>query len=189
MLEAINKTIMHSYPGMVALVTVSFNGEDNIMAAGWHTYISHEPPIYGVAIGRERHTYQLIKDSGKFAINFLPFEKANFIQQTGVFSGSNVNKFEIANMGFDRGRATNAPILQDAYVAYECEVIDRNSYGDHDWFVGNIVQFYRDNDKFLENGLPNFEKLSIPLYLGRSIYTSVGKDSKIVSHSFSNSHK
>lgn len=189
MLEAINKTVMHSYPGMVALVTVSHNGEENIMAAGWHSYISYEPPIYGVAIGRERHTYQLLKDAGKFAINFLPFEKADFIQQTGVFSGSNVNKFEKGKMGFDRGIASNAPILHDAYVAYECEVIDRNSYGDHDWFVGNIVQFYRDNEKFLENGLPNFEKLSIPLYLGRSMYTSVEKNSKFVTHSVTDKQK
>lgn len=189
MLEAINKTVMHSYPGMVALVTVSHNGEENIMAAGWHSYISYEPPIYGVAIGRERHTYQLMKDAGKFAINFLPFERADFIQQTGVFSGSNVNKFEKGKMGFDRGIASNAPILHDAYVAYECEVIDRNSYGDHDWFVGNIVQFYRDNEKFLENGLPNFEKLSIPLYLGRSMYTSVEKNSKFVTHSVTDKQK
>jgi flavin reductase (DIM6/NTAB) family NADH-FMN oxidoreductase RutF len=182
MIESINKTVMHSYPGMVALVTVSYNGEENVMAAGWHSYISYEPPIYGVAIGRERHTYQLMKEAGKFAINFLPFEKAHFIQQAGIFSGSNVDKFEIGKMRFEKGLATNAPILHDAYVAYECEVIDRHSYGDHDWFVGNIVQFYRDNEKFLDNGLPNFEKLAIPLYLGRSMYTSVDLNSKFVSH-------
>jgi flavin reductase (DIM6/NTAB) family NADH-FMN oxidoreductase RutF len=182
MIEVINKQVMHSYPGMVALVTVSYKGEENIMAAGWHSYISYEPPIYGVAIGRERHTYQLMKDAGKFAINFLPFEKAVFIQQSGVFSGSNVNKFDQGNMGFNKGISTNAPILHDAYIAYECEVIDRNTYGDHDWFVGNITQFYRDHEKFLENGLPNFEKLSIPLYVGRSMYTCVDKNSKFVSH-------
>ena len=182
MIEAMNKTVMHSYPGMVALVTVSHNGEENVMSAGWHSYISYEPPIYGVAIGRERHTYQLMKEAGKFAINFLPFEKAEFIQQAGVLSGSDVNKFKEGNMGFDKGTITNAPILHDAYVAYECEVIDRNAYGDHDWFVGNIVQFYRDNEKFLDNGLPNFDKLTIPLYLGRSTYTSVEKNSRFVSH-------
>jgi flavin reductase (DIM6/NTAB) family NADH-FMN oxidoreductase RutF len=189
MIQAIDKTIMHSYPGMVALVTVSYNGEDNIMAAGWHSYISHEPPIYGVAIGRERHTYHLLKEAGTFAINFLPFEKAEFIQQAGVLSGAHVNKFEIGNMEFERGLVTKAPILQDAYVAYECEVMDRNSYGDHDWFVGNIVRFYRDHDKFLENGLPDFDKISIPLYLGRSMYTSVEKNSKFVTHTVTNSHK
>jgi flavin reductase (DIM6/NTAB) family NADH-FMN oxidoreductase RutF len=182
MIEAINKTVMHSYPGMVALVTVSHNGEENIMAAGWHSYISFEPPIYGVAIGRERHTYHLLMESGKFAINFLPLEKAEFIQQSGVFTGANVNKFKKGEVRFDKGAATNAPILHDAYVAYECEVMDRNSYGDHDWFVGNIVQFYRDNDRFLENGLPNFEKLSIPLYLGRSTYSSVDSNSRFVSY-------
>jgi flavin reductase (DIM6/NTAB) family NADH-FMN oxidoreductase RutF len=182
MIKAINHTVMHSYPGMVAIVTVSHNGEENVMAAGWHTYISYEPPIYGVAIGRERHTHQLLKDAGKFAINFLPFEKANFIQQAGMYSGSNTNKFEKGNMQFDNGVATQSPILKDAYVAYECEVIDCQSYGDHDWFVGNIVQFYRDNDKFLDNGLPDFDQLAIPLYIGRSTYASVDKNSPLVVH-------
>ncbi|MFV8828897.1 flavin reductase family protein [Alkalihalobacterium sp. APHAB7] len=182
MIQAINKQVMHSYPGMVALVAVSHNSENNIMAAGWHSYISYEPPIYGVAIGRERHTYQLMKEAGKFAINFLPFEKAHFIQQAGVYTGSNVNKFEQGNMSFEQGIVTGAPILNDAYIAYECEVIDRNTYGDHDWFVGNIVQFYRDNELFEENGLANFDKLSIPLYIGRSKYTSVDKNSTFVDH-------
>lgn len=182
MIQLINQTVMHSYPGMVALVTVSHKEENNIMAAGWHSYISYDPPIYGVAIGRERHTYQLVKSEGKFAINFVPFEYASFIQQAGVYTGSKVNKFEKANIRFDHGLSTNSPILQDAYIAYECEVIDCNSYGDHDWFVANIVQFYKDQEKFLENGMPNFEKLTIPLYLGKSQYTNVSRKSEFVSH-------
>jgi flavin reductase (DIM6/NTAB) family NADH-FMN oxidoreductase RutF len=182
MITAISRQIMHSYPGMVALVTVSHDGERNIMAAGWHSYISYDPAIYGVAIGRERHTYHLVKEAGKFAINFLPFEKASFIQHAGVLSGSNCNKLELGNMAFELGQATESPILRDAYVAYECEVIDSNEYGDHDWFVGKIVQFYQDKEKFQSNGLPDFEKLSIPLYLGRSMYTSVDQNSKFVTH-------
>jgi flavin reductase (DIM6/NTAB) family NADH-FMN oxidoreductase RutF len=184
MIQLINQTVMHSYPGMVALVTVNHNGENNIMAAGWHSYISYDPPIYGVAIGRERNTYQLVKSEGTFAINFVPFEYSKLIQQAGVYSGSKVNKFEKANISFDHGSATNSPILRDAYIAYECEVIDRNSYGDHDWFVANIVKFYRDPDKFLKNGMPDFKKLTIPLYLGRSQYTSVSQNNEIVSHKF-----
>ncbi|MBT2638029.1 flavin reductase family protein [Bacillus sp. ISL-39] len=182
MIQLINQTVMHSYPGMVALVTVSHKEENNIMAAGWHSYISYDPPIYGAAIGRERYTYQLVKSAGKFAINFVPFEYSNLIQQAGVYTGSKINKFDIANISFDHGSATNSPILHDAYIAYECEVIDRNTYGDHDWFVANIVGFYRDDDKFLANGLPDFEKLSIPLYIGRSTYTKVDKDNHFISH-------
>ncbi|MBM6617956.1 flavin reductase family protein [Bacillus suaedaesalsae] len=181
MILPINNQAMHSYPGMVALVTVSNQGKDNIMAAGWHSYISYDPPIYGVAIGRERFTYHLMKEAGTFAINFLPYEKASFIQQAGMLSGEKIDKFELAKMDNEKGRMTGSPILNDSYIAYECEVIDRNSYGDHDWFVGNIVQFYRDNEKFLENGLPNFEKLAIPLYIGRSTYSKVDNNSNFES--------
>ncbi len=39
MIQKTNKTVMHSYPGMVALVTVAYKDEQNIMAAGWHSYI------------------------------------------------------------------------------------------------------------------------------------------------------
>jgi flavin reductase (DIM6/NTAB) family NADH-FMN oxidoreductase RutF len=176
------KTVMHSYPGMVALVTVSHNGEDNIMAAGWHSYISYEPPIYGVAIGRERHTYQLMKEAGEFAINFLPAQHAKFIQEAGVYSGGDLNKFEKGKMEFERGETTNAPILKEAYVAYECKTIDVNSYGDHDWFTADITTFYRDEDLFNEKGLPDFEKLSIPLYLGRSLYAIMDETVKIEDH-------
>ncbi|WLD93253.1 flavin reductase family protein [Alkalihalobacillus sp. AL-G] len=165
-----DQTVMHSYPGMVAIVTVAHEGEDNVMAAGWHSYISYDPAIYGVAIGRERHTHKLVKKAGCFAVNFLPYEKAAFIQQAGTYSGNATNKFELGGVTFDRGITIDAPILHDAYVAYECKMIDVNSYGDHDWFVGEITKFYRDEDLFQQNGLPDFDKLDIPLYLGRSSY-------------------
>ncbi|WP_221567404.1 flavin reductase family protein [Alkalihalobacillus sp. TS-13] len=174
-----DKMVMHSYPGLVAIVTVSFEGEDNVMAAGWHSYISYDPPIYGVAIGRERHTYHLVKGAGSFAINFLPYEKAEFIQQSGTYSGSDTNKFELGGMAFDRGITTDTPILKDAYVAYECKTIEVNSYGDHDWFVADITQFYRDEALFNEKGIPDFEKLEIPLYLGRSRYLRADSNSLI----------
>jgi flavin reductase (DIM6/NTAB) family NADH-FMN oxidoreductase RutF len=176
------KTVMHSYPGMVALVTVSHDGEDNIMAAGWHSYISYTPPIYGVAIGRERYTHRLVKSAGTFAINFLKAEDAKFIQEAGVYSGSDTNKLSLGQMEFERGIHTNAPILKDAYVAYECQTIDVNSYGDHDWFTADIKAFYRDDNLFNNNGLPDFDKLSIPLYLGRSLYAVMDNSTKVEDH-------
>ncbi|MFC4556866.1 flavin reductase family protein [Virgibacillus kekensis] len=173
------KTVMHSYPGMVALITAKFNGKSNIMAAGWHSYISYEPPMYGVAIGRERYTYELVKKAGSFAVNFLPYEKADFIQAAGARSGEDVDKFIKGSMKYDDGITSNAPILHEAYAAYECETVDINSYGDHDWFVGSITQFYRDDSLFGNDGLPDFDKLEIPLYLGRSAYAKLDRKSPV----------
>ncbi|MEC5425946.1 flavin reductase family protein [Virgibacillus sp. C22-A2] len=172
-------TVMHSYPGMVALVTASYNGQNNIMAAGWHSYISFQPPIYGVAIGRQRYTYDLVKNAESFAINFLAHDQAAFIQQAGVYTGEDLNKFAQGGPAYDQGITISAPILRDAYVAYECKTIDINTYGDHDWVVGEITQCYRDEKMFLKNGLPDFEKLEIPLYLGRSKYAKLDRNSSI----------
>lgn len=172
-------TVMHSYPGMVALVTAYNEGKQNIMAAGWHSYISIDPPIYGVAIGKERYTYGLVNESGSFSINFLPYEKVASIQGTGNISGIAHDKFDSLGLLYEKGITIQAPILVDAYVAYECKVIDRNTYGDHDWFVGEITQFYRDDTKFLDNGLPNLEEINIPLYLGRSSYSRIDNKSEV----------
>lgn len=170
---------MHSYPGMVALVTAHAEGINNIMAAGWHSYISYEPPIYGVAIAEERFTHHLISESGEFAINFVSGDQAHWIQEAGSFSGADEDKFEKLGIEFEQGVTIKSPILKDAYVAYECKVIDIRKYGDHDWVVGEIQLFYKDDTKFAENGLPDWNQHTIPLYLGRSQYLIAGPDSPI----------
>ncbi len=175
MLASTNQTVMHSYPGMIAIVTSCYNGKINSMSAGWHSYISYEPPIYGVAIAKERYTHDLVKNSHEFAINFLPGHLASSIQSCGTLTGSNVNKFHELNLSHIEGETIKAPILKDAYVAYECKVMDIQTYGDHDWVVGKITKFYRDDEKFSENGLPDFTKLEIPLYIGRSKYIILDK--------------
>ncbi|UCZ53658.1 flavin reductase family protein [Bacillus shivajii] len=170
MLKSTNETVLHCYPGLVALVTAKHEGVQNIMAAGWHSYISYDPPIYGVAIAEERFTHHLVEGSKGYAINFVPAEYAHYIERSGKLTGKDGDKFREIGAEWIEGDVVSAPILKDAYVAYECEVIDINTYGDHDWIVGNIRKFHQDKSKFNESGLPDFEKLQLPLYLGRSNY-------------------
>jgi flavin reductase (DIM6/NTAB) family NADH-FMN oxidoreductase RutF len=179
MLKSTNQTVMHSYPGMVALVTSKFQTETNIMAAGWHSYISFEPPIYGVAIAKESYSHKLVKGSNEFAINFLPGHLAAAIQSSGTLTGNHVDKLNELKLDYYDGETTTCPILTDAYVAYECKVIDSRTYGDHDWIVGEITNFYHDEEKFMKNGLPDFHKLTIPLYVGRSKYIMLDEKTEL----------
>jgi flavin reductase (DIM6/NTAB) family NADH-FMN oxidoreductase RutF len=165
-----NRLVMHSYPGMVAIVTARWKNRQGVMAAGWHSYISIEPPMYGIAVAKERYTHHLILRSGFFGVQFLPAERSGSIQQVGVASGRDQDKFAQFGLDYEDGLTADLPILVEAYVAYECRLVDVQTYGDHDWFVGAITQFYRDEELFLESGLPDFDRLEIPLYLGRSAY-------------------
>jgi flavin reductase (DIM6/NTAB) family NADH-FMN oxidoreductase RutF len=173
---------MHSYPGMVAVITSSWQGRQNVMAAGWHSYLSIDPPMYGIAVGRERFSYRLIKESGVFGVQFLPAERARWIQLVGANSGRDVDKFAAYGISWEPGLIIDVPILTSAYVAYECQVVDLRAYGDHDWFAAEIVQFYRDDHLFLENGLPDFAQLAIPLYLGRSEYAMLDATARREKH-------
>ncbi|WP_026688753.1 flavin reductase family protein [Alteribacter aurantiacus] len=175
MLKSTDQTIMHSYPGLVALVTAKYEDTQNIMAAGWHSYISFDPPIYGVAVAEERFTHHLMKASGSFAINFVPAEYARYIDGAGKKSGRDGDKFEALGIEWKPGETIEAPILKEAYVAYECKIMDVNRYGDHDWFVGEMTCFHRDDSKFGADRLPDFEKVNLPLYLGRSQYLIADK--------------
>ncbi|MBA0213512.1 flavin reductase [Pectobacterium brasiliense] len=76
-------------------------------------------------------------------------------------------------IGFESDIALDVPILTDSYLSYECKVIDLNEYGDHIWVVGEIQTVYKDITLFNPDGSVDLEKLSTPLYIGRSIYRTM----------------
>ncbi|WP_042161006.1 flavin reductase family protein [Paenibacillus gorillae] len=178
----INEEIMHTYPGMVAIVTSRFNGQQNVMASGWHTYIGSSPGIYGISLRKETYSYSLIEQSGVFGVHFLPASSSEVIQAVGTFSGRDIDKFNKFNIRYEEGLKVDVPVLSDAYFAYECKVMNITTYGDHEWIAGEILQRYQDKDCFLEDGLPDFAKLEIPLYLGRSTYRTLDQHSEVKTH-------
>jgi flavin reductase (DIM6/NTAB) family NADH-FMN oxidoreductase RutF len=166
----VNEPLWYAYPGMVAIITSRFNGKQNIMASGWHTYIGSSPGVYGISIRKETYTYHLIEQSGVFGVHFLPARCSEIIQAVGTFSGRELDKFEKFNIPYEEGLRADIPVLSDAYFAYECKTTQITTYGDHEWVAGEILQCYKDEACFLDNGLPDLAKLEIPLYVGRSSY-------------------
>ncbi|WP_047154676.1 flavin reductase family protein [Aneurinibacillus tyrosinisolvens] len=177
-----DKSLIYTYPGLVAIVTSRSEGKQNIMAAAWHTYLGMEPPTYGVSIGRARYTFQLIEKSGVFAVNFLPAHLSEWIQLIGTTSGRDIDKFEAFRISYEDGLKVDVPILKDAYFAYECKVTDVRTHGDHELFSGEILQTYKDAELFKENQIPDLSKLQIPLYFGRAAYLIADDTAKVKKH-------
>jgi flavin reductase (DIM6/NTAB) family NADH-FMN oxidoreductase RutF len=174
--EAMGKFSQH-YPKVVVLVSASAEGKDAVMTAAWHTFISIRPPLYGVAITTKRFTYQLIEKSHGFAINFIPAEKATLAAAVGGTSGHQIDKFEKLNIEKERSRKITAPVLRDAYAAYECRLTDTRPYGDHVWVVGEIVAIHFDEEAFTPAELLDLEKVKPLLYLGSDYYGTTNRNS------------
>ncbi|MBI4283273.1 MAG: flavin reductase family protein [Chloroflexi bacterium] len=164
------------YPKSVAIVTAQAQGKDNAMAAAWHTALSRNPPVYGVAISTKRFTYQLIVDSQEFGINFLPFAAAELVASIGSTSGQQIDKFHKFNIAKDKPVKTRVPILKAAYAAYECRLVDNRDYGDHRFLVGEIVTTHLLPEAFTPEEILDLSKVSPVLYLGRELYVTTARD-------------
>jgi len=174
--EAIGKFSQH-YPKVTAIVTASARGRDAAMTAAWHSSISLKPPLYGIAIAPKRFTYQLITESREFGINFVPLEKASLAAAVGGTSGQQIDKFERFNIEKEKPVKTTAPILKDAYAAYECKLVDSKPYGDHLWIVGEIVAVHFLEEAFTPLEVLDLDKMKPLLYLGSDFYASTDENS------------
>jgi flavin reductase (DIM6/NTAB) family NADH-FMN oxidoreductase RutF len=167
----------HHYPKVAIIVTASARGKDAAMTAAWHSSVSFKPPLYGIAVAPKRFTYQLITESREFGINFIPYGKASLAAAIGGTSGQQMDKFGRFNLKKEKPLKTTAPILKDAYAAYECKLLDSKPYGDHIWVVGEIVAVHFLVEAFTQAEVLDLDKIDPLLYIGSDFYASTDKNS------------
>ena len=162
-----------SYPKNSVLVTSEDReGRANAMAAAWHTPLSVNPPSYGVAISPKRATYKLIVESGRFGINFLPFELLDSLHTCGRTSFNELGEEKIRRAGINPIRGEfGAYILQEAYASFECSLEDIVKVGDHDLFIGEVRSLYLRGE--LRGNIIDVERVKPILYMGEDHYVTV----------------
>ena len=167
----------HHYPKLAVIVTASVRGRDDAMTAAWHSSISLKPPLYGIAVSPKRFTWQLVRESQEFGINFIPLEKATLAASVGGTSGQQVDKFDRFSVEKEKSLKTGVPILKDAYAAYECKLVDSKPYGDHIWMVGEILVVHCLEEAFTPAGILDLNQTRPLLYLGSDFYGAIDRNS------------
>ena len=171
------RTFYYQNPALTALVTcVDGEGNPNIITVAWHATISRHPPLYGVSISPRRYSHDLILDSGEFVVNFTAFEILDKLHYCGKHSGRAVNKFEETGLTPAKASKVGAPLIEECYAHLECRLRDHRIYGDHTWFVGEVVSVDYDEEAFDSSGLLRIVEASPIYYLGRDTYTTADKD-------------
>ena len=141
----------------VPVVMVSCAGKDgstNIMTAAWTGVACSEPPMVYVSIRPERHSYQMIKDTGEFVLNLTTEALVPATDYCGVRSGAKTDKWADTGLTPQKAAAVNAPLVAESPVNIECKVTQILPLGSHDMFLGEVVavdvdeQFIDENGKF-----------------------------------------
>ncbi len=167
-------------PRIVALITSEdSSGRPNAMAATWHCPISFDPPLYGVSISPARYSHDSVRDAGVFGVNFLPYELAHSVHACGRISmARRRDKLELAGVSIVKG-PNGVPIVEDSYVALECKLIDHRTYGDHTWFVGQVLSVTAKPRALSPDSRVDLGSVRPLLYLGSDGYLTVNPDSVV----------
>lgn len=113
--------------------------KDNIMTADWHSPLSFNPLLYGILIGKTRYSFNLIKKSKVFCVNFIPYKMKEKAIQCGKQRGEHIDKFNEFGLKKEECEKIDCPRLKDAVAFLECEVEKEIETGDHVLFVGKVM--------------------------------------------------
>ncbi|AMM53772.1 flavin reductase family protein [Pyrococcus kukulkanii] len=142
------------YPMRTYLVVSGHGGEANVMAADWVTIVSYEPFMVGVAIAPERTTHGLVKKYGEFVISVPSLEMLRDVWIAGTKKGP--SKLKEMSITLVPSKSVKVPSIKEALANLECKVVDARDYGDHTWFVGEVVGYSYREEAF-KDGKPNLK--------------------------------
>lgn len=142
------------YPLPAVMVSVGTkSGETNIITIAWTGTICTNPAMLYISVRPERHSYQMIKESGEFVVNLTTQALAHVTDYCGVRSGKDVDKWKETRL--TRGKANAlafAPIIEECPVNIECKVTEIKELGSHDMFIAEVVSVQVSEEYMDENG-------------------------------------
>ena len=136
-------------PAPVVMVSCgSTLDEYNIITVAWAGTVNSDPPMCSISVRPERHSYEIIKQSGEFVINLVNKQLAPFADWCGVRSGRKYNKFVETGLTPVRATQVNAPMIEESPVNLECKVTQVIPLGSHDMFLAEVVAVHVNEKLF-----------------------------------------
>ena len=140
-------------PRQAVLITTRYKTEkisgrvetiDNISMITRHIPISSA--IYAIALNKNTVSYDHIKGSKIFAINFMPYSKEKEVKYCRTNSGRFKNKFKESGLQKEECKSIDCPKIKEAIAYAECELMDEIYAGNYSLFIAKVVKFKNKGD-------------------------------------------
>ncbi len=130
------KQALQLWASSVAVVTTHSNAEGNQgMTVTAFSSVSMEPPQILVCINEKAETGDTIQNTQHFAVNVLTEAQEAVSNE---FAGGASQQQRFANVAWQVG-ATGVPILTDALMVLECQVVNKVHAGTHWILIAEVV--------------------------------------------------
>jgi flavin reductase (DIM6/NTAB) family NADH-FMN oxidoreductase RutF len=156
------------------MVTCSDGEHDNVFTVAWTGITNTIPPKTYISVRPSRHSHEMIKKSGEFAINLTTTELVRSADFCGVHTGAKIDKFERCRLEKEEASEVGCPILAASPLVLECRVTDVIPLGSHDMFLADIVAIDVDEELVDGNGKLHLERAGLVAY-AHGDYFELGK--------------
>jgi flavin reductase (DIM6/NTAB) family NADH-FMN oxidoreductase RutF len=127
-------------PGPIVLVSSAHKDQTNIMTMGWHMIMEFSPALVGCLIAGGNHSHDLIRGSRQCVINLPTVDIAETVVKIGNTSGRNIDKFAEFGLTPRPGTHVRAPLVEECYANFECELADSAWVNKYNVFVFEVVK-------------------------------------------------
>lgn len=157
-------------------------GNTNIITIAWTGIVCSDPAKTYISVRPNRHSYNMIKETGEFVINLTNSYMVKKCDYCGIFTGAKVDKFKKCDFTKEYVDEVSCPAIGESPISICCKVDKIIPLGSHDMFLSDIVAVYVDDKLINETGKISYEKASLASY-NHGAYFAQGK--KIGSFGFS----
>jgi len=144
------------YPLPAVMVSCGDSPENyNIITISWTGTICTDPAMCYISVRPERHSYNIIRESGEFVINITTAALAFATDWCGVKSGRDFNKFREMKLSPGKATIVKAPLIVESPVNIECAIREIKELGSHHMFISEVLAVNAD-DKYIDENSGRF---------------------------------
>ena len=165
------------YPLPAVLVSCGSmqDGKINLITVAWTGTVCTNPPKLYISVRPERHSYDMIRNSGEFVVNLTTRSMTRATDYCGVKSGRDVDKWKECRLTPIAADTVSCPMVEQAPVNIECKVDQVLELGSHHMFIADVTAVHVDEDLLDEKGTFHLEKAGHMAY-SHGRYFELGKE-------------
>jgi flavin reductase (DIM6/NTAB) family NADH-FMN oxidoreductase RutF len=134
------------YPNPVVLVSVKHKSMESIITLAWAGTCCSNPPMVSIGVRPERYSYEILKNSGEFVINFPTKDMLDSVEFCGTKSGREYDKWKECHFTRTSSTVVTPPAITECPVNIECKIEQRIKLGTHDLFIARVITTHIDQD-------------------------------------------
>ncbi|MBS3060201.1 MAG: flavin reductase family protein [DPANN group archaeon] len=155
----------------VLVTTMDRSGKVDVSPFSFVTPLSFDPPLLGISVGPNKHSYWSITQKKEFVVHVPTEELVEKIVIAGQNWDPETSKLERAGLETIPGTKVGPPILKDCPVSIECYLEDTKKVGDHVLIIGRVVAInVKDEGMLDDEGRLKVDLVRPPLHVSENVF-------------------